>query len=335
MISIGGLINRKQILLDIGSANTRLAVDGKILFDEPTCLAVHKHSNAVLAIGAKASVLLGKTPQNISVIFPVEAGKIANQQFAIRFIEALIHQLELIDFKASIVGLSGIAAIPSEISPVNRQVWKKVLKMSNFQSVELIENSRAISANLDQPQTITDSVCIVDIGAQKTDIAILSAGELVVAKTTELGGIECTQAIQTLLYKKYQFVVGWQSAEKCKREVACLPFTSFKPKTDVLNGKDAYQHIARTLDVSSEMFAEEMSRFAQKTITILKTFFSNVRPELAASSLQKGIYLTGGGSQLNGMAQFLKEELKTEVIVMPQPQLTTINGLAVIKSKNL
>lgn len=328
MISLDSVIKRKHFLFDVGSSNTRVSIDGAIVFSEPTCIAIHTQTQAVLAIGIKAVALLGKTPKNIAVVFPVKNGVVASELYVQRFIDAVVQQVSTPDIFSSLFGLKATIAVPSQISPVNSSVWKAVFQKANFQEVTLVENVKAIYTHITGPKSLTHSVCIVDIGGQKTDIAVLSAGEIVVARTYGLGGVDCTEIVQDILYEKESFILGWQSAERGKKEMIHVSSKKMKEKKLVLKGKDAHHHVAKTVQVSSTLFVEHMDEFASSIIDHIRHFFSLVPPELAASTLERGIYLTGGGSLLHGLNEYMEEQLKTEIVLVTDPLEATIKGLA-------
>lgn len=331
MISIGDFNDRKHVLFDIGSSNTRMSVNDTIVFFEPSCIAIHKKTNAVLAIGAKAASLLGKTPDSIEVVFPIKAGAVASEEYTIRFLDALLQNYVQSDVMTSFFGYKGTASIPSHISPVNRLVWKRVFEKAGVSSITFVENAQAIYAHIAGPKALAHSVCILDIGGQKSDIAVLSASEIVVARSFDIGGVECTEMVQDTLLEKETFIVGWQSAEQCKKEIATVAGKKNKEKKIVMRGKDAYHHIAKTLPIQSTIFNDDLQLYAQKLLQEVQQFFSIVPPELASSTLERGMYIVGGGSLLNGLQNYLEEGLKTEIIILPEPQLTSIKGLIRLK----
>lgn len=327
MISFDSLLKRKTILFDIGSSNTRVCIDGKVAFSEPTCIAIHTKTQAVLAIGTKAVSLLGKTPKNIIVVFPIKSGVVASEVYVHLFLDTVLQQLAVLDVVSSLFGLKGIAAVPSDLSPVNITTWKKVFQKANVQEISCIEIAKALYTHIAGPKALTHSICIVDVGGQKTDISVLSAGEIVVARTYALGGVDCTEIVQDTLYEKESFVLGWQSAEKAKKEMIHITNKKIKEKTLVLRGKDAHHHVAKTIQVKSSLFEKEMEFFAQTLVENIRHFFSLVPPELAASTLERGIYISGGGAVLQGLKEYIETELKTEIVLVSEPQQAGIKGL--------
>lgn len=323
----------QDILFDVGSSNTRIAIGGSVVFNEPTCIAVHTQSDAVIAIGYKAAALLGKTPSSISVVFPIKAGRVSSEVYATRFMEAVLQSVVQSNLISAVLGFSAKVVVPAKLSPVEMSVWERTIRSVGVSRLSLVSNAQALYAAIAGPKALTHSVCVIDLGGQKTDFAVLSAGEVVAAQTYKTGGVECTEMIQDYLRMNELFIVGWQSAEECKKEVGQVSCEEKKVKDKKLavRGKDAHYHVAKTVIVTSSMFQESLCAYADTLLKQLKQFFSLVPPELAAGALERGIYFTGAGSQLKGLDAHLQDNLKTEFIMLPEPGLSSIKGLIALQ----
>lgn len=325
-LSLDSFWQRKKVFFDIGSSNTRVGIDGAIIFNAPTCIAVHKQTKAVLAIGTQAAALLGKTPDTIEVVFPIKGGSVASEELVTVYIETLMKQIVPSDLATSLIGFTGAAIVPTQISPVDNAVWKRVFSKAGFVSMTLVKNVEGLYAYIAGPDILAHSICVIDIGGQKMDIGVISAGEIVKATTVYLGGVECTHIVQDVLYEKEMIVAGWQSAEACKKEVG-LVGRSTKEKKTTLRGKDSQKHVAKTITVNSTLFTQELNRYADLIVQEMIEFFSQMSSELAATTFDKGIYVTGGGSLLQGLCAYIQTELKTEVIMIPPTESPSLKGL--------
>ncbi len=319
-------LNRKELYIDIGSSNTRIHSSEKELINEPTCLAYHKGTDSVVAIGKKALSLLGKAPSSIEIGFPVQYGAVANTKYFELFLSTVINKIiPEENFKKLIFGLSGKVSSMSSLSPAKKNLMKELLKKVGFSSVELIDSAYAAGLTIcNGNKNQLNDMCIIDIGAQKTEIAVFSVNELVSSKSFKWGGIKLTEALQKIVRTNNQCVVGWHLAEEAKKQVGS--FGNHKSKF-ALQGKDLISQSSKTIVFNSEDVKQEFTDLLNELLDSFQIFISTLPSETAVSVLDRGIFLTGGGSMLHGIDEVIRKRLKCDVFISDNPIKDVVFGL--------
>lgn len=324
-----------DIFLDIGSTTTRVALQGKLVFEEPTCIVVHAVTNAVVAIGAKALSMVGKAPPSLEVIFPVQYGAVAHPAAFTLFLHGLLAQLSpALSFRQVALGRGGAIALPENLSPVERTHYQSALQELHLSSLKPISQMRAATATLIAKPSLSQSYVILNIGGQLTQIAIVSGGDQLASKTVRWGGVQFTDAVQTLVRSEHECMVGWHEAEKLKRDIGLieLPTELKASKTPQLRkssvrGKDVVTQLSKGVVVSSALFQTRFEQLTQELLEILESFFFGVPSEVVTSALEQGLFLTGGGAQLEGLALTLAHHLHCQVHLSAHPTQDVILGL--------
>lgn len=314
-----------SLLIDFGSANTRIYFGGTMLFHEPTCVAVHTRTQSVIAIGEKALKLLGKTPSSVVVSFPIIFGEIAHTQNLEYFLTAVLRQIvPELQLKRYILGLSATIAIPGSLAPAKKMLLQQVLKTVGFTKIIFVESGFVIAKSIAKRDPKLKDICVLDLGAQKTEISIFSLGELIASESYKWGGIYLTELLQSIIRSKYQCVVGWQVAETAKKEIGSV--VASKEKI-AIQGKDLISQASKTVIIDAGDVKTEFASFFSELLDTIQQFIALLPSEVAVSVLDKGIYITGGTSQINGIDQFIIEKFKCDVLMSTQPQKDVSIGL--------
>lgn len=322
----------ETVIVDLGSSYTRVVVGDTLLFNEPTCIAFHKQSGAVISIGEQAQRLLGKTPQSVMVLFPVLEGNIADDEATILFLRAV---LQKVSAKQSLVrqitGLKGKIGMMPSISPVQQTVFQTVLRQSGFGKCHYFSQSNVLLEQMSA--TIGDTVTILDIGGQKTACSVFTGGTLVRSTTFPLGGVQITEAIQEYLRREHESLLGWHSAEQIKKEVEIHPNKVLKQKESKIQirAKDIVSQKSKLITLSSSAFQEPLIQILHEISEQIELFLGQLPTELVTSILDTGIFLTGGTAQLKGIVPVIAEQLHTNIFLSKTPQLDCILGLQSIE----
>ncbi|MBU0974293.1 rod shape-determining protein [Patescibacteria group bacterium] len=318
--------NDKELYIDIGSANTIIYSDNQEIFNEPTCIVYHKDSDSVVAVGEKALMLLGKTPSSIEIGFPVQHGSISNTKYFELFLLAVLNKVTPKNrFRRMIFGLDGKFSIMSSLSPAKKRLLQTLLRKIGFSKIKLVDSSYAAALSIcngDKAQL--NNFCVIDIGAQKTEIAVFSMDELVRSKSFKWGGIKLTEALQKIVRSQYQCVVGWHLAEEAKKQVGTLGADKNK---FALHGKDLVSQASKTIVFSSDDVRVEFNRLFEELLDDIQSFISTLPSEIAVSILDRGMFMTGGGSMLSGIDSAIRKRLKCDVFISSNPKRDVINGL--------
>ena len=327
-------VQTPELFIDIGSSNTRLLSGGQLL-EVPTCMAIHRSSQSVVAIGTKAHALIGKTSDKITVVFPIQHGVVAHSQYLELFLRELLKQRFPKAIAAQVAGFTGAVAVPASLSPADKQAFEKVLQRVNLHRLKKVESPLAIQASaLTLSQALATSFCSIDIGGQTTSIALLSAGEVVHAETVPIGGVNITRTIQDVVHSELKCAIGWQTAEAVKVEIGEISVSNKQRKKDrqtAVRGKDTLTNVSKTVVVPGSLINPHIGAVIQEVVESISLIFSEITSELAASALEKGIYLSGGGSQFPGLADHLSQLFNCEVIEIKKPTQTVVRGLLEIK----
>ncbi len=319
------LTKTEPLLIDLGSSYTRVYSGDSEIFNEATCLAVHTNTQSVVAIGNKALNLLGKTPQSIEVNFPVLHGVIAHPKYLEYYLTAVLKAaLPDTQFQRYLLGITTKIAVPSSVSPAKKTLLQQVLKAVGFTKIDFVKSGYAVAKNISQNDTKLKDICVLDIGAYKSEISIFSLGELIYSQSYRLGGIYFTESLQKIVRSKHHCVVGWHVAEAAKKEIGSV--TTSKEKV-AIRGKDLMTQASKTVILDASDIKTEFSKLLDELLDNIQQFISLLPSEVAVSVLDKGIYLTGGGSQLMGIDQALIEKFKCDVLVSTSPEKDVIIGL--------
>ena len=322
--------------LDLGSTYTRVMVDGKLLFHEPSCIAYHRESGVVVAVGKAAWEILGKTPPQIVVVQPFREAKIQNLEAAQLFVSSVLAKFTRPHRVWNQVIRPRVRlAVSAFISQIEKEAFKNVLLQSNVIPLNYPNfptKSRAILKHLGHSlppdQHLPRILGIVDIGGTTIEVTFFSGGEVVSQKLLRFGGEAFTQMVIECFRKQHHCEVGWQTAEKCKRQVAGIGLTDAPRKQMVVRGRDIFSSLPTTLQVGFADFEIAFQELAQDIELGIQECCQDTPPEIVTEALEHGLYLTGGGSKLRGLAKFLEVRLHAPMIVSATPYSDVVEGLA-------
>lgn len=322
---------KEPLFFDMGSTTTRVMHGGKLIAHEPTCIAVHRQTKDVVAIGAKAVSLLGKVSTRFDVVFPVRNGSIVNDQLCTLFLEALFKSIQTQKL-AKLLGFAAVVVVPTNTSPVQTTVYTDVFSRVGFRSVTVLPQARALLAGIGEAGA-NEGFCYIDLGGQKSECSIFTLHELIESRQFRMGGVHLTEIVQREVRLQHNVEIGWHSAEQIKQEVCTL--ASFVPGGKRLKatkiavrGKDVVTQAGKTVVVSSDDFIDAFSDTVEELLDELQFFFSVVPAHLVAATLESGIYITGGMSEMAGVKELIEITFSTPVKMSAEPRLDSIKGLA-------
>ena len=350
------LFDRDDIAIEIGSANMRVWVKGAgLVLEEPSAVAlaisrdemegsaderqreqdsktsVKPCKHRVLAIGAAAGDMLGKTPGNIVVIRPMKGGVVCDYGITKKmFRYCLTHQKVKDACKGGFRRPRALIAVPSDITEVEKRALEDAAHSAGAGKVFLIEAPMSAAIGTGLPVSEPKGYMIVDIGASATKMAVTSLAGIVHSKVLSVGGDEMNNAIMTYLRDKYGLVVGEREAEDIKIKIgtACAPE---KESDYEVKGLDATEGRQLVVTVNSKEIREEAFAGVLGQIEdALRGFIAHVEPELAADIVDNGIVLTGGGALLRGLDKWLAQAAGLTVRVADEPSHATILGTSVV-----
>lgn len=325
--------HRQRLSFDVGSSFTRVKMGDKIVFDEPTCIAVRRGSDTVVSIGKKAYQLLGKNSSQVDVIFPVQYGASASSRNFELFLKVVSDRLNttkswLHQFSSTSISV----AVPDALSPVERTQFIKGFKSTQVGKVIPVSSGLAAASSLKRLNSSGAPLCLLHIGGQTTQITVIAAGEVISASKFPIGGMLFTEVVQEAIRNKEQCGVSWHLAEMIKKEIAYLDSPilarSLKQKKMSVQGKDITTQLGKTVVASSEDFVQGFETVVDDLMLSIRLFFSQLPTDIATTAIASGLVLTGGSSTLVGLAEYLSAELQTETFVSPNPEYDVLHGSA-------
>ncbi len=319
----------RKIGIDLGTTNTLVFLPEKgIVINEPTVVALKKPENAVLAVGAEAKEMVGRTPDNIVTYKPLKEGVIAEyyvtQAMLKYFIGKSIGSLNV--FKPEVV-----ISVPAGITSTEERAVTNAAKEAGAKDVYLVKEPLLASLGAGIPIHSSEGNMIVNIGGGTTEVAVISLGGIVAWSSLRIAGNRFDQAIASYIRKKYGLAIGEATAERIKIEGgASLPN---KEKLEVkIRGRDLMSGLPKNLSVFSNEVAEAINPHLVDIVNSIQSVFNVTPPELAADIMEKGIILSGGSSQLRHLDEFLKRALGVEAFVAEDPLFCVAKGTATVLS---
>ena len=309
-----------DMAIDLGTANTLVYVKGKnIVLNEPSVVAIVelKGKKQVLAVGNEAKQMLGRTPGNIQAIRPLRDGVIADFEIAEDMIKYFIRKVHN---RRSFASPLIVICVPSGSTAVERRAIQESAEAAGARKVFLIEEPMAAAIGAGLPVTEPTGSMVVDIGGGTTEVAVLSLGGIVYARSVRVGGDKMNEAIIAYIRRNHNLLVGEGSAERIKEEIgsACPPEDGEGPTMEI-KGRDLMNGVPKELILSERQVAESLAEPISQIIEAVKAALEHTAPELAADIVDKGIVLTGGGALLTNMDYVLRYATGLPVSIADEP----------------
>jgi rod shape-determining protein MreB len=309
-----------DMAIDLGTANTLVYVRGRgIVLNEPSVVAISvaRGRKQVLAVGNKAKEMLGRTPGNIIAIRPLRDGVIADFDVAEEMIKHFIREVHN---RSIFTSPQVIICVPSGSTAVERRAIVESAESAGARHVELIEEPMAAAIGAGLPVTDPTGSMVVDIGGGTTEVAVISLGGIVYARSARVGGDKMDESIISYIRRMHNLLIGESSAEKIKKEIgtACPPEKGEGAMMEV-KGRDLMNGVPKEIVISQRQIAEALAEPVAQIIEAVKVALEHTAPELAADIVDKGIILTGGGALLKNLDLVLRHATGLPVMVAENP----------------
>ncbi len=316
-----------DMAIDLGTANTLVYVKGRgIVLNEPSVVAIAmiRGKMQVLAVGEEAKLMLGRTPGNISAIRPLKDGVIADFDVAQEMIK---HFIRKVHNRRSFVSPQIVICIPSGSTAVERRAIQEAAEGAGARRVFIVEEPMAAAIGAGLPVTEPMGSMVVDIGGGTTEVAVLSLGGIVYARSVRVGGDKMDQAIIAYIRRYHNLLVGESSAENIKKSIgsASIPTTG-DGRTMSIKGRDLLVGIPKEVTITERQVAESLAEPVAAIVEDVKIALENTAPELSSDIVDRGIVLTGGGALLSNLDTVLSEATGLPVIVADDPLSCVVFG---------
>lgn len=316
-----------DIGIDLGTANTLVFVRGKgILIREPTIITQHKKSKKIIAVGNEAKRMLGKTPLNVVSSRPLKDGVISDLDAAEALIKYFIGKVHENPSRfPKIPRPRVVIGIPSGVTEVERRAVRDAAMKAGAREVILIEEPMAAAIGAELPIGEPKGTMIVDIGGGTTEIAVISLGGIVVARSIRIAGDEMDQDIINYARSRYNLLLGEKTAEEVKVKGGSV----FPTKNEIkltIKGRDLATGLPAVVSISSGEVREAVSGTVNSIIEGIKDVIEQAPPEMVSDLLEGGIMVTGGGAMLPGIKELIESVTKIPVTIDEDPLTTVVKG---------
>ncbi len=327
-----GLFNffTQEIAIDLGTANTLIIYDNKVVVDEPSIVAIDRRTDKVIAVGSQAMQMHEKTHDNIKTIRPLKDGVIADFQAAEAMIRAMIKMINPKGrlFKPS---LAMVICIPSGITEVEKRAVYDSAEQAGARERYLIHEPMAaaigIGINVQEPM----GNMVIDIGGGTTEIAVIALSGIVCNQSIRIAGDEFNFDIVNYIRRQHNMLVGERTAEQIKIHVGSALTELDDPVEDFpVNGRDLMTGIPKQIIVNYSEIAHCLNKSITKIEEAVLKALEITPPELAADIYKTGLYLTGGGALLRGLDKRLSQKTKLPVHVADDPLRAVVRGTGIV-----
>jgi rod shape-determining protein MreB len=318
-----------DLAIDLGTANTLIYVRGKgVILNEPSVVAVRQEFGArggrtVLAVGAEAKKMLGRTPGSIQAIRPMRDGVIADFTVTgemLKYFIRKVHEKRLLQPSPRIV-----ICVPCGSTQVERRAIRESAISAGAREVYLIEEPMAAAIGADLPIADPTGSMILDVGGGTTEVGVISLGGIVYSNSLRVAGDKMDEAIINYVRRKYGILIGEATAERVKKEVGTA-WPDGELREMEIKGRHIADGVPRSVTISSKEAHSALTECLNGIVTAIKKALEQTPPELVADIAEKGLVVTGGGALLKHLDHMLREETGLPIVITDDPLTCVVRG---------
>ncbi len=320
MFSIG-----KRLGIDLGTANSLVYLVGQgLVLNEPTVVAVGVDDGAVVAVGNEAKAMLGRTPGNITASRPMREGVIADYEVT----EAMLRYfIDKVCGSSRLFKPEVMICVPAGVTQVERRAVLDATLSAGAKLAYLIDEPLAAAIGARIPIANPSGNMIVDIGGGSTEAAVISLGGVVTHRSARVAGNKLDEAIQSYVKKKFNLLIGENTAEEIKIQIGSAVLS--ENKTMEVRGRDAATGLPRMINLTSAEVVEAITPVLNQIVTALKGVLEETPPELASDIIDRGIVLSGGTSLLRNLDKLFTQTLGVPAHVADDPLFCVVKGCGI------
>ena len=308
----------KDIGIDLGTANTLVFMKGKgIIIREPSVVAIDKRTNTVRYVGSEAKNVIGRTPGSIVAVRPLKDGVIADFDITATMLQIFIKKA----INHSLFSKPRVViCIPSGVTAVERRAVKEASFKAGAKQVFIIEEPMAAAIGAGLPISEAIGSMIIDIGGGTSEVAVISLGGIVAAKSVRVGGDEFDASIVQYIKRKYNLLIGDRTAENIKISIgSAYPIEDNENLTMTIKGRNLMDGLPNNISITSKEIREALLDSLFAVVEAVKITLEKTPPELSADIIDNGITLTGGGALLRGFNTLISSETGMPVHIAEDP----------------
>jgi rod shape-determining protein MreB len=322
------MIFGKDMGIDLGTANTLVHVRGKgIVIREPSVVAIQSQGGKVLSVGEEAKQMIGRTPGSIIAIRPMKDGVIADFDITQAMLKYFINRAMV--QKSMFVKPRIIISIPTGCTTVEERAVREAALAAGAKEAFLIEEPMAAAIGAGLPVHEPTGNLIVDIGGGTTEVAVISLGGIVTARSVRVAGDSMDSAIINHLKKTYNVLIGERSAEMIKMNIGSALWEGPEEFYEI-RGRDLISGLPKTVEISSGEIQLALKETVEQIVEGIKECLEKTPPELASDIMDRGIVMAGGGSLLRGLDKLIGRETHMPVYVCDEPLLAVARGTGIV-----
>ncbi|RIL08491.1 MAG: rod shape-determining protein [Proteobacteria bacterium] len=316
-----------DLAIDLGTANTLIYQKGQgIVCNEPSVVAVANDGGTgrrkVLAVGAEAKNMLGRTPESITAIRPMKDGVIADFEITEEMLRRLIRKVHN---RKALVRPRIIICVPHGITEVEKRAVRESAESAGAREVYLIEEPMAAAIGAGLPITEACGSMILDIGGGTSEIAVISLKGIVYSRSLRVGGDKIDEAISNYVKRRHNMLIGERTAEQIKIAVGSALPTGQNLSVEV-RGRDLVQGVPRSVQVGEDEVREALMEPLNQIVEVVRIALEKTPPELSSDIVDRGITLTGGGALLRNLDRLISKETGLPVVLVDDPLTAVVLG---------
>ena len=320
----------EEIAIDLGTANTLIIHNDKVVVDAPSIVARDRISGKIIAVGQEASLMQGKTHENIKTIRPLKDGVIADFDASEQMISMFIKNIPALKKKFFTPALRMVVCIPSGITEVEMRAVKESAERVHGKEVYIIHETMAAAIGIGVDIMQPKGNMVVDIGGGTTEIAVIALGGIVCDKSVKIAGDVFTNDIVYYMRTQHNLYVGERTAEKIKIQIGAATEDLDLPPEDMsVQGRDLLTGKPKQVSISFREIAKALDKSILRIEDAVMETLSQTPPELAADIYNTGIYLAGGGSMLRGLDKRLSQKTDLPVYIAEDPLRAVVRGTGI------
>ena len=313
------------LAIDMGTANTIIAVRGRdVVVDEPSLVAVSETNDEIVAVGSEAAEMRGREGRDIIVVAPLSAGVVADYE---KTREMLSHFVRKAKSGGSQVTREAVLSVLSDVTHVEQRAMLNAAEDAGIGKVYMLEEGLAAAFGADVDPADKRASAVVDIGAASTNIAVVTKGTISHSKSERLGSDEINEAITTHIKRNLGLQIGTETAEEIKRDFVTSIVPGDMAAERIVKGRNLKTGSPAAVTITAGEIYPIVEGIVRRIALVIKDTLTELRPEVAADIYDRGVILTGGGSLLTGLDQYIRDFIDLSVIVPEEPRYASVRGL--------
>lgn len=313
-----------EIGIDLGTSKTVIFSSSKVILELPSVVTVDSDTWEPVYYGEKAKQTLGRTPESLICVHPIEHGVIAEYDIA----EKMLKEYMSMAFGNKVLRPKIMATLPAGLTELQHHSLSNVVAFGGGRDVSVIESPLAVAFGLGLDFSKPHGYLIVDIGAGTTDIAVVSMGEIAVCDSFRVASYDFDAQIIRYIRREYNIEIGALMAEEIKKQIGTVIERPIEV-TMVAKGRNVFTGLPETFEITSSEVFEAIIDTAKSICDAIRTVLNKTDPDLVSDIKEGQVYLTGGGALISGMKELISQYLSTEVSLLDDPTHSVVRGAAV------